>query len=79
VSFSRLKLVHLNDSLGELGSRIDHHEHIGLGKIGQEGFRLILTSQLIKRPLIMETPIDNKRSDVENMKRVYELAEINRQ
>jgi len=79
VSFSRLKLVHLNDSLGELGSRIDHHEHIGLGKIGQEGFRHILTSQLIKRPLIMETPIDDKRSDGENMKRVYKLAKINRQ
>jgi deoxyribonuclease-4 len=79
VSFSRLKLIHLNDSLGELNSRIDHHEHIGLGKIMQDGFRHILASQLIKRPLIMETPIDDKRSDIENMKKVYELAGINRQ
>jgi len=79
VGFSRLKLVHLNDSLGELGSRIDHHEHIGLGKIGQDGFRNILASQLIKRPLIMETPVDDKRSDIDNMEKVYELAGINRQ
>jgi deoxyribonuclease-4 len=78
VGFSRLKLVHLNDSLGELGSRIDHHEHIGLGKIGQDGFRHILASQLIKRPLIMETPIDDKRSDIDNMKKVYEFAGVNR-
>ncbi|MCX6655499.1 MAG: deoxyribonuclease IV [Candidatus Bathyarchaeota archaeon] len=79
VGFSRLKLVHLNDSLGELGSRIDHHEHIGLGKIGQDGFRHILASQLIKKPLIMETPIDDKRSDIDNMKKVYEFAGVNRQ
>jgi deoxyribonuclease-4 len=79
VGFSRLKLVHLNDSLGELGSRIDHHEHIGLGKIGQDGFRNILASQLIKRPLIMETPVDDKRSDIDNMEKVYELAGVNRQ
>ncbi len=79
VGFSRLKLVHLNDSLGELGSRIDHHEHIGLGKIGQDGFRHILASQLIKKPLIMETPIDDKRSDIDNMKKVYEFAAVNRQ
>lgn len=79
VGFSRLKLIHLNDSIGELGSRIDHHEHIGLGKIGQDGFRYILTSQLINKPLIMETPMDNKRSDIENMKKVYELAGINRE
>jgi deoxyribonuclease-4 len=76
VGFSRLKLVHLNDSIGELGSRTDHHEHIGLGKIGRDGFRHILASQLIKRPLIMETPIDDKRSDIENMKKVYELAGV---
>jgi deoxyribonuclease-4 len=79
VGFSRLKLVHLNDSLGELGSRIDHHEHIGLGKIGQDGFRHILASQLIKKPLIMETPLDDKRSDIDNMKKVYEFAGVNRQ
>jgi deoxyribonuclease-4 len=79
VGFSRLKLIHLNDSLGVLGSRIDHHEHIGLGKIGQDGFRHILASQLIKRPLIMETPTDDKRSDIENMEKVYALAGINRQ
>jgi deoxyribonuclease IV len=29
----------LNDSKKELGSRVDRHEHIGLGTIGLDGFR----------------------------------------
>ncbi|MGQ9679894.1 MAG: deoxyribonuclease IV [Candidatus Bathyarchaeia archaeon] len=71
-----LQLVHLNDSLGDLGSRIDHHEHIGLGRIGDEGFRLILKSPLSKVPLIMETPYDERRTDEDNMKKVLELASL---
>lgn len=74
VGFSKLKLVHLNDSKGDLNSRIDRHEHIGLGKIGDEGFKHILTSKLGKLPLIMETPQDERRSDVDNLMKVKELA-----
>ena len=76
IGFSRLRLVHLNDSVGGLGSGIDHHDHIGLGNIGEEGFRQILTSQLAKRPMIMETPVDDRRSDAENMEKVRELAGV---
>jgi deoxyribonuclease-4 len=78
IGFSKLKLVHLNDSVGELGSGVDHHDHIGLGKIGVEGFSRILASQLAKRPLIMETPIDSRRSDYQNMDKVRELAGLSR-
>ncbi len=78
IGFDRLKLLHLNDSYGSLGSGVDHHDHIGMGKIGEEGFRNILTSQLAKRPMIMETPIDERRSDTENMAKVRELAGLNR-
>ena len=77
IGFSKLKLVHLNDSVGGLGSGIDHHEHIGQGQIGEEGFRLILASQLTKRPMVMETPIDDRVMDVDNMKKVRELAGLN--
>lgn len=78
VGFDKLRLVHLNDSHGDLGSGIDHHEHIGLGKIGEEGFRNILASQLARRPMVMETPIDERRRDTENMDKAYELARLNR-
>jgi len=74
IGFERLKLVHLNDSKGGLNSRIDRHEHIGMGMIGEEGFRNILRSRLGQLPLILETPIDKRRSDVENLQKVRELA-----
>jgi len=74
IGFKRLKLVHLNDSLGDLNSRIDRHEHIGLGMVGEEGFRNVLRSSLGQLPLILETPKDLRRSDVENLNKVKELA-----
>lgn len=76
VGFNRLRLVHLNDSKGDLGSHIDRHEHIGLGKIGEEGFRNILRSKFARVPLILETPMNGRRSDLENLIKVKELAGI---
>jgi deoxyribonuclease-4 len=74
IGFTKLKLVHLNDSRGEYNSHIDHHEHIGLGKIGMTGFRHILTSKLGTLPLILETPQDSQRNDYDNLQIVIELA-----
>lgn len=75
IGLEELKLVHLNDSKGGLGSRIDRHEHIGMGKIGERGFRNILHSTLERLPLILETPIDERRSDIENLAKVRQLAQ----
>jgi len=75
IGLEELKLVHLNDSKGGLGSRIDRHEHIGMGKIGERGFRNILKSRMGQLPLILETPVDERRSDVENLRKVRELAQ----
>jgi len=74
IGFKKLKLVHLNDSKGDLNSRIDRHEHIGIGKIGEEGFRNVLRSRLGQLPLILETPKDTRRTDIENLEKVRELA-----
>lgn len=74
IGFDRLKLVHLNDSKGEFNSHLDRHEHIGLGNIGEEGFRNLLASKFSEIPMIMETPKDSRRNDIENMKKVNELA-----
>jgi len=74
IGLAELRLVHLNDSKGGLGSKIDRHEHIGMGKISETGFRNILRSPLGQLPLILETPIDERRSDIENLRKVRELA-----
>jgi deoxyribonuclease-4 len=75
VGLDRIKVVHLNDSKGPLGSKLDRHEHIGLGEIGEEGFRLILSHPAIRaRPLILETPVDERRDDRGNIAKVRELA-----
>src|SRR5690606_9680021 len=42
VGLDRVRAFHLNDSKKEQGSRVDRHEHIGEGHLGQEPFRLIL-------------------------------------
>ena len=76
IGWKNLRLIHLNDSKGELGSKIDRHEHIGLGKIGEDGFTNILNSRLASKPIIMETPIDNIRDDKGNLRKVYELLDM---
>lgn len=70
-----LKLIHLNDSHGSLGSKLDRHEHIGLGEIGVQGFRAILHNDDLRNvPMILETPIDSRRDDLGNIKAARELA-----
>lgn len=75
VGLDRLKLLHLNDSRGTLGSRLDRHEHIGLGEIGVGGFREILQDEFLRNlPMILETPVDKRRDDAGNLKAVRALA-----
>jgi len=74
VGKDRLKVVHLNDSMGALGSRLDRHEYVGMGKIGEKGFRAFLHyGDLAKLPIIMEVPVEEKTQYEENMKRARRL------
>ena len=75
IGFENLKILHLNDSRGELGCNLDRHEHIGLGQIGEKGLGHIIRSINRKKiPIILETPIDERRDDVGNLNKVKELA-----
>ena len=75
IGFEHLKILHLNDSKGEIGCNIDRHEHIGLGHIGEAGLaRVIKFANSKKIPIILETPIDERRDDLGNIKKVKELA-----
>jgi deoxyribonuclease-4 len=76
IGISNLKIIHLNDTKGERGSGLDRHEHIGMGLIGENGFRNILHHPVLSAlPLICETPVDERRDDVGNIAKVRELAE----
>jgi len=75
IGLERLKLLHINDCRGTMGSHLDRHEHIGLGHIGENGFRLILRHpDLQDLPMILETPIDSRRNDVANLQAARKLA-----
>ena len=75
VGLEHLKILHLNDSKGELGSNLDRHYHIGLGGIGEKGMSAVIKLMNKKKiPIILETPIDDTRDDFANIKKVKELA-----
>jgi deoxyribonuclease-4 len=75
IGLKRLKIIHANDSKGELNSRTDRHEHIGLGRIGANGFRAILHHKDLRDlPFIMETPVNEIRNDNQNIEQLRELA-----
>ncbi|MDH3364674.1 MAG: deoxyribonuclease IV [Thermoplasmata archaeon] len=59
---AKLKAMHLNDSKGKLGSRVDRHEEIGKGHIGLDGFRNLMNDQRFENvPMVLETPGGEKR------------------
>jgi deoxyribonuclease-4 len=75
IGIHNLKIIHLNDTKGDLGSRLDRHEHIGMGYLGEGAFRLILHHPVLSAlPLICETPVDDRRDDVGNIEKVRELS-----
>jgi deoxyribonuclease-4 len=73
--FDRIKLIHCNDSKAPLNSRVDRHQHIGLGHIGAEAFRhLTHNLKFSGVPFILETPVDKDRGYEWNIARLRELA-----
>lgn len=75
-----IRALHLNDSKKECGSRVDRHEHIGEGCIGEEGFRLVLQDSILGRlPGYLETPKGTDEAtgedlDHKNIRRLKEIA-----
>jgi deoxyribonuclease-4 len=56
VGLDRLRAFHANDSKRPCGSRVDRHEHIGLGCLGLEPFRRVLHDRRFAGlPILIET------------------------
>ncbi len=72
----RVQVIHLNDSLQGLGSRVDRHAHIGDGRLGLEPFRWLLSDPAFRGvPMILETPKDDDfvKADRRNLARLRRL------
>lgn len=74
VGLDPIKLIHLNDAFGKLGSHHDRHENIGKGNIGLEGMRRLINHPDLKnKAFILETPKREEGDDVKNLKVVRKL------
>jgi deoxyribonuclease IV len=83
IGLENVPVFHVNDSKIALGGRVDRHEHIGEGKIGEAAFRRILTHPrlgagtpegLAGRAFLAETPIDEPGDDRKDVAALWELA-----
>lgn len=85
---ANVRVMHLNDSKGDAGSKLDRHEHIGAGTIGQgggkgglsnSGFAAVVNRPELRGcPMIMETPkghdADGQDHDLLNVARLRGLV-----
>lgn len=63
VGVDNIKVIHLNDSRTELGSKNDRHENIGEGKIGLQTFHSFVIDERFKKiPKIIEIPDRDEKS-----------------
>jgi deoxyribonuclease-4 len=75
IGLTRWTLIHANDSKAPLGSRLDRHEELGKGYLGQEGFRLIVNHpELRELPCILETPRMGLEDDLRNLAFIRKLV-----
>lgn len=65
IGLEHIKLVHLNDSLNNIGEKVDRHENLGKGYIGLKPL-LYFSKYFIKLniPIILETPNENIIDDL---------------
>ena len=74
VGINLVKLIHLNDAKGRLGTHHDRHDHIGKGSIGLEGMKRIVNHPKFRDlPFILETPKDTESADKRNLELVRRL------
>jgi len=75
LGLDRVRVIHANDSKAPIGSRVDRHEQIGKGYIGEDGFRRILRHPKLRRkPFILETPVEREGDDRRNVEKLNELC-----
>ena len=74
VGLSRLRAVHINDTVNDFASHKDHHARLGEGYLGRDAFVRIINHEALKElPFFLETPNDlaGYKSEIEFLKENY--------
>jgi deoxyribonuclease IV len=75
IGFEYLKGMHLNDSKKERATRVDRHENIGTGFLGEDTFVLIMNDpRFDNMPLILETPEESLWE--EEIRKLYSFVRV---
>jgi deoxyribonuclease-4 len=80
IGLDYLAMIHVNDAKKGLGSKVDRHEHLGQGFIGETAFSLFLTDPVFRNlPFLIETPKGRDEEgndwDVRNLTFLRQLME----
>ena len=71
IEIDKIKLIHANDSMTELASHKDRHEHIGQGQIGLDAFKNIVAfAKKNDIDMILETEHEKVKEDIELLKKL---------
>ena len=74
IGISKLKAIHINDSMNYLGCHKDRHQKIGQGAIGIDAFERIINHKYLKDlPYYLETPneLDGYKAEIALLKSLY--------
>ena len=79
IGLKRLKALHINDSKKPFASRLDRHEHIGQGLIGEAAFAALLADPRLRAiPFLLETAkgpdLAEDRMNLETLRRLAGCA-----
>jgi deoxyribonuclease-4 len=76
VGKDKLKMLHVNDSKGDLGCRIDRHMAIGEGKLGLQVFHAIVRDKRFEdTPKVLELPSRDEGKIQQQLKLLRKLQE----
>ena len=74
IGLSRLKAIHLNDSMNPLGSHKDRHQKLGEGTLGMEALTRVVNHPALRElPFYLETPndLEGYAREIAMMKEAY--------
>ena len=75
IGCSNVHVWHMNDAKAPRGSKLDRHQHIGLGTIGLDPFRRLLHERRFQHcAFIAETPVNEEGDALRNMQTLLALA-----